>query len=179
MPRPCKILPDGGTPLPGDNLPNIAVGTGVGPSIATGSNAHARCPTPNTQTRVPTANGDTSGNTGALTTSDPSEVPSHRPNIPAVQYEIYSSASGFQVLDCHTRWRVFHGQKVHDDIGDTDSPPITPWRLLGVAWHVLGQGFGSSTCLRAVAHPACHAMALRCTLKLWPHLLNPLVKAVL
>ena len=45
MPSPCKTLPSVGTPLPGDNLPNIAVSAGEGPSI---------CPTPNAQTKVPT-----------------------------------------------------------------------------------------------------------------------------
>ena len=37
-----------------------------------------------------------------------------------------ADASAFQVLDCHTRWRVVHGRKVHVDIGDMVSPPITP-----------------------------------------------------
>ena len=40
-----------------DNVPNIAVGAGEGPSTATKSNAHARCRTPNVQMVVPTDRG--------------------------------------------------------------------------------------------------------------------------
>ena len=87
MPRPCKILPSGGTPLPGDTLPNIVVGAGEGPSTATGANALAWCPTPNARTEVPTANGDTGDNTGA--------------DFCTVAYDIFSSGDEDEELTDH------------------------------------------------------------------------------
>ena len=49
-----------------DNLPNKAVGASEGSGFAKGSNTPLRCPTPNVQTKVPTANVDTGHHSAAL-----------------------------------------------------------------------------------------------------------------
>ena len=78
MPSPCKTLPSVGTPLPGDNLPDIAVSAGEGPCF---------CLTPNAQTKVPTVYRDTGDSIGAVNCT--------------VAYDIFSSVDEDDDLTDH------------------------------------------------------------------------------